>query len=345
MRGDSPKPIILISAGKTDSKSVAAIMASMRSLGAEPMLIANHLERLQGMDVEAIRLQARADIAKADAVILMGNNSDIDPADYHAARHPKTISEADTPEGWVRAAYEYILTGAALEQKKPFLGICGGMQRLAVLTGGTLAQHVPDLLEKRADGREDNRHSQPVDLIAPYIPVEYISIAEGSTLAAISQGARGLFVPATPPGLPKHPVFMDNSMHHQSVASLKNDSGLRFCASSLEPDQPEKYLVCEAIEADPNGRYGNQFVMGVQWHPEFGASDVSANLLRHFVDTSRQQAQSAQRSNDSIPMAETLASIEADKRKALSDTYTLPPDSWAARILKQKERAAVRSAA
>ncbi|MFO0389074.1 MAG: gamma-glutamyl-gamma-aminobutyrate hydrolase family protein [Alphaproteobacteria bacterium] len=276
MSEEKRKPIILISAMNTDTKSVTAAVASVRAAGAEPMLIANHAARLMGkIDNNTIKEAAIADLSKADGVLVMGNNADIDPKDYKAAsKHAATKSERDTPEGAVRAAYEYNLLAETLNCKKPLLTVCGGMQRLNVLLGGTLNQHVPDSL-----GNES--HQQDKQNIAPFVPVIYVETEANTKLSAMA-GGKGLFTPSH--DVPAS-VTMENSFHHQAIDAV--GQGLRVAAHSREAD-PKKNII-EAIEGDPNV-FKDQFVMGVQWHPEFGASELSGKLLQNLVQESERYA-------------------------------------------------------
>lgn len=289
------RPVILISGSRPDSPSVAAMMAMVRASGAEPMLIANHLHRVEGKNDNAFVAEVEATLAKADGVIVMGNNNDIDPIDYHSPfKHPKTKSEADTPEGLARGKYEYVLLSKALEKKTPLLGVCGGMQRLNVLLGGTLNQHVPDLV-----GNE--MHDQSTANIPNYIPVEFVQVGPNTTLEKIADGVPGVFTPNL--DKPIHGVTMENSLHHQSVDKLGN--GLRVSAASIEPNKPDVRIV-EGIEADPNGKFGGQFVMGVQWHPEFGASDLSIKLINQLAAQAREYGKT--RSSQQA-MEETMRSL------------------------------------
>lgn len=75
-----------------------------------------------------------------DGLILAGG-SDIDPASYGAQPHPET--RGSWPE---RDRFEIALGTRALERDVPVLGICRGMQMLNVIQGGTLNQHVTDLV-------------------------------------------------------------------------------------------------------------------------------------------------------------------------------------------------------
>jgi putative glutamine amidotransferase len=73
-----------------------------------------------------------------DGLILAGG-VDVEPSRYGASRH---ASVQDSRQD--RDAAEIALARAAVESDLPLLGICRGMQVMAVAAGGTLEQHVPD---------------------------------------------------------------------------------------------------------------------------------------------------------------------------------------------------------
>ena len=75
-----------------------------------------------------------------DALVLVGGG-DIDPARYGQRPHAAT-SGVDPG----RDASELALLDAALHADLPVLAICRGMQLLDVHLGGTLFQHVPDVV-------------------------------------------------------------------------------------------------------------------------------------------------------------------------------------------------------
>lgn len=77
---------------------------------------------------------------RLDGLVLVGG-SDLDPASYGAEPHPAT----DPPRAF-RDTAELALARRALDTGLPLLGICRGLQVLNVLLGGTLHQHVPDLV-------------------------------------------------------------------------------------------------------------------------------------------------------------------------------------------------------
>jgi putative glutamine amidotransferase len=75
-----------------------------------------------------------------DGLIITGGK-DVDPARYGQAPHPTT----DVPR-LDRDAWEDALLRGVIAAEIPFLGICRGAQMLNVALGGTLIQHLPDVL-------------------------------------------------------------------------------------------------------------------------------------------------------------------------------------------------------
>jgi putative glutamine amidotransferase len=155
--------------------------------------------------------------------LLLAGGTDVDPASYGARPHPEVVNTV--PE---RDRFELALAHRALERELPLLAICRGMQMLNVACGGTLLQHVPDVV-----GHEEHRHT----------PGQFadhdVEIVAGS-LAARAAGAGRLAV---------------KSHHHQGIEEL--GEGLEVTAWSAHDRLPE------AVE-DP----GRPFVLGVLWHPE-----------------------------------------------------------------------------
>lgn len=86
------------------------------------------------------RVEAAAAVDRLDALILSGG-PDLDPARYAAEPHPRT-----GPPRSQRDAAEIAVLRRALERGIPVLGVCRGMQVLNVALGGTLTQHVSDVV-------------------------------------------------------------------------------------------------------------------------------------------------------------------------------------------------------
>jgi gamma-glutamyl-gamma-aminobutyrate hydrolase PuuD len=79
-------------------------------------------------------------LPRLDALIVAGGG-DLDPSTYGAEPHSRTGHVRD-----FRDTAELALVRAALARDLPFLGICRGAQVLNVALGGTLHQHVPDVV-------------------------------------------------------------------------------------------------------------------------------------------------------------------------------------------------------
>ena len=163
-----------------------------------------------------------------DGIVFAGGN-DIDPAYWGADRHPAT--EIDV----ARDTSELMLMRSALEMDLPVLGVCRGMQVMAVAAGGTLHQHLPDVIGHSRHQAESGTDPLAADATA-YGKHEVVTKHD-------SEAHRILGGHLTV-----------NSFHHQAV-----DNPGSFTATGWCPDD----RVIEVIE-DPD----RTFAFGVQWHPE-----------------------------------------------------------------------------
>jgi putative glutamine amidotransferase len=122
------------------------------------MLPMNYVKAVHAVGGRAVLItpdDPGTDVLEAlDGIVFCGGG-DIDPAHWGAPRHPAT--EVDT----VRDASELMLMNAALKADMPMLGVCRGMQLMAVATGGSLHQHLPDVV-----GHERHRAAAGTDPLA-----------------------------------------------------------------------------------------------------------------------------------------------------------------------------------
>ncbi|WP_067507611.1 gamma-glutamyl-gamma-aminobutyrate hydrolase family protein [Actinoplanes sp. TFC3] len=81
-----------------------------------------------------------ADILRVLDGLVLSGGADLAPDMYGAQAEPLTVTR---PE---RDSAEILLARVALAQDLPVLGVCRGMQLLAVAAGGALHQHLPDVL-------------------------------------------------------------------------------------------------------------------------------------------------------------------------------------------------------
>src|ERR1700728_1557 len=111
-------------------------------------------------------------VARLDGLILAGGG-DIEPALFGRQTHPQTGGVRPA-----RDAAELALAAAALRHAVPLLGICRGLQVLNVALGGTLLQHLPDLV-----GHEG--HSP----VAGGYGTHRVKVAPGTRLADVLRAA------------------------------------------------------------------------------------------------------------------------------------------------------------
>lgn len=83
---------------------------------------------------------AEVAVARLDALVVSGG-ADVDPDRYGAEPHPRTAAWRTDRDTW-----ELALLDAAEARGLPVLGVCRGMQLMAVHAGGALDQHTPDLV-------------------------------------------------------------------------------------------------------------------------------------------------------------------------------------------------------
>jgi len=187
---------------------------------------------------------AAAYLALLDALVVTGGAFDVPPELYGEPRRKEC-----GPLKPERTAFEKDLLEAALAARLPVLGVCGGMQLMNVVRGGTLYQDLA------ADAGLSG-HEQPAPKDAAF---HEAAIVPGTQLAALV-GAETVGVSST---------------HHQAV----KDPGAGVLVSARAPDG-----VVEGIELPDL-----PFAIGVQWHPEAVArhDPRHAAIYRGLVQAAR----------------------------------------------------------
>jgi putative glutamine amidotransferase len=145
----------------------------------------------------------------------------------------------------------------AFKNKKPVLAICRGFQVLNVFFGGTLYQDLGTEIQTPVKHRDaeiyDCIHHE-VELVPMGILTDWYGLKNQNT-----------------------PKIRVNSVHHQGIKKLGRD----LVVDAISPDD-------KLIEAIHYANTSENFMVGVQWHPEFSytlGSQVSdpKPIYDHFL--------------------------------------------------------------
>jgi putative glutamine amidotransferase len=164
----------------------------------------------------------------ADGILLPGGD-DICPSYYGGIR-----DEHHIPCHQLRDMIEFKFTKWAVEEKKPVLGICRGMQMINVALGGDLCTDV-ESVSNRKHQYEIKGEDWPWTAL-----VDEIEVKADTVLSNILKTTK----------------IQINSLHHQCIGRLST----KLKASGVSQDG-----TIEAIESHPDEEH---FLLGLQFHPE-----------------------------------------------------------------------------
>ena len=180
-----------------------------------------------------------ADVLRVLDGLVLGGGADLSPELYGEEPAPLTQSR---PE---RDSAEMLLARAALATDLPVLGVCRGMQLLAVAAGGRLHQHLPDVL-----GDESHRpspgvyghqevHLTPGSLIAELMGDDFAtqcyhhqSVADAGSLTVTGHSADGVIEALEDPAQ----RFLLGVQWHPEVVRDKRLFGALVTAAAREQD-------------------------------------------------------------------------------------------------------------
>jgi putative glutamine amidotransferase len=189
------------------------------------------------------------EINALDGFVLPGSPADVEPAEYGDVNRGRSTAPDQLREVTDRAILKH-----AFVAKKPVLAICYGCQLLNVYLGGTLIQDLQVETGTNLPHRKKDLHPEPPD-----DPRHGATFVPASKLGELAGAASGEI----------------NSSHHQAIAMPGQK--LRVTAHATDG-------TIEGVEwtGDDN------WVVGVQWHPERMAKDeFAARLFGEFVAAAR----------------------------------------------------------
>jgi len=203
--------------------------------------------------------------------LLLAGGEDVDPACYGEPRHEKC-----GPVSPDRDKAELTLTRWAMDDGKPLLAICRGIQVLNVALGGSLYQDIQ--AQARGADKHDwhpgyprNRLSHKA-IVTPQTRLAHILGSLNSPHPLGSLNSPHTQDPLNSPhpldslNSPRSLCIPVNSLHHQAIKDVA--PGLTVAARA-----PDKII--EAVEAE-----AHSFAIGVQWHPEeLADNDVQAQRI------------------------------------------------------------------
>jgi putative glutamine amidotransferase len=179
---------------------------------------------------------------RANGVLLMGG-VDVHASAYGQAPHPTATTAQMQDE------MELYITRRALDEQVPLVGICRGVQVMAVAAGGELIQHVPEKYPDEYHGTAEAG--------------SYNNVVEHHHDIHIDPDSRLFEIVA------KEAITV-NTGHHQAI----KDPGDMFVVSATSPAG-----VIEAIERTDD----EHFCFGVQSHPETQEDSFFAPLFAAFT--------------------------------------------------------------
>lgn len=192
-------------------------------------------------------------LQRLDGLLLTGAESNIEP--YH---YGDEDSWEGNPHDPARDASTLGLIPEAVAMGLPILAICRGFQEVDVALGGSLHQRVHEL-----QGMLDHREDPQAPLAVQYAPAHAVALTPSGVLARIAGATE----------------YRVNSLHGQGVKELA--AGL-----VVEATAPDGLV--EAFRGDGPG-----FLLGVQWHPEWGAlhgDSFNRGIFQAFGRACRQYA-------------------------------------------------------
>ncbi len=223
-------------------------------LGKETLLYTlgyEYVERVKAAGGLPLLLPHLSEVASVldllDGLVLSGGG-DLHPESYGAVHDGTSSGVSLEADRW-----EIALVQAARRRNMPVLGICRGMQIMAVAAGGRLSQHISGV-----EGHPAMDRLQAEEILAQR---HVVTFTPSCTLARL-YGQTEIQV---------------NTIHHQAVTDAGNLQVVGYDGSGA---------VIEALEAG-----GEWSALGVQWHPEKLPGQQEDRLFAYLLTAAKRYAE------------------------------------------------------
>jgi putative glutamine amidotransferase len=247
---DAPRPLVAVTTSEVRESKSVTLTRHGEPPSHEMALGLKYLAAVEASGgipvvVPPLHDDAVAPLLERCSALLLSGGPDLDPDAYGARRHEET-----GPTEEILDDFELAAARVADLRGMPILAICRGMQVINVARGGTLHQHLPDVVGDGIAHRQQRPGTETT---------HWVGIEPTSRLASILGRTRTKV----------------NSFHHQAVETVGR--GLTVTARASDG-------TVEAFEDQTR-----DFLMAVQWHAEcLVGRPAQKALFDGFVDAAVQ---------------------------------------------------------
>lgn len=271
-------------------------MKLVKLSGAEPIIIPTKpdLEFLQNNNkldqkfIEELKHIHLREVEKkmkaADALILPGNKFDLHPKTYSKSElHHSTLICKD-PINFRESTEFKMAEICVIKRNLPLLAICGGMQLINVLLGGSLVQDLPGdhRVKKVGINHCDPNFVHKPEFIQETLKEKFFTKLEQNEHHAIFEATHGMEVNVDStlaklyrknyPGLDLKNVE-ELSIHHQGIFEENLSDSLQV--SAFAPDSLVEALEFKSYDA---------FALLTQFHLEYNVSRIASAAINSLIN-------------------------------------------------------------
>ncbi|MEL7372719.1 MAG: gamma-glutamyl-gamma-aminobutyrate hydrolase family protein [Myxococcota bacterium] len=240
-----PRILITLDSGSTDRRGIALETVVTKSAYGEQVARAGGIPLYVATTDDVNLVSAMASVM--DGLVVTGGYFDIPPQAYGASANGRRLDAVKSD----RTRFENDLLNTAMQRRCPILAVCGGMQLLNVVLGGTL------LIDIGADRPGALDHEQPTSPATPGHPLKLVPHTAWTA------------------DLDTDAAWAANSTHHQALDVVAPEL-------TVWAHAPDGIIEAVGARHDPA-------VVGVQWHPELLDDPLCRRLYGQLVAEARRR--------------------------------------------------------